>query len=207
MFNFEKLDVWQEAIQFADLVYQLTGDFPGEERFGLTNQMRRAAVSISYNLAEGSSRVSRTDFGRFVEIATGSLFEVVSQSAIALRRKMIAQNDCCRIYARTCRCAYARAAETDSRLLSHSHGHAGCPVQFAPADPRAFDRAQDCFPDAVAEQGTINQSHWQDAPGAHNRFAFQNAGERGEEHIHRQECHDKRQDCAPRTKRQRSEKE
>ncbi len=44
MFNFEKLDVWQEAIQFADLVYELTGDFPDGERFGLTNQMRRAAV-------------------------------------------------------------------------------------------------------------------------------------------------------------------
>jgi hypothetical protein len=49
MFNFEKLDVWQEAIEFADLVYELTGDFPNEERFGLTNQMRRAAVSISSN--------------------------------------------------------------------------------------------------------------------------------------------------------------
>jgi four helix bundle protein len=47
MFNFEKLDVWQEAIQFADLVYELTVDFPDEERFGLTSQMRRAAVSIS----------------------------------------------------------------------------------------------------------------------------------------------------------------
>ena len=89
MFNFETLDVWQEAIQFADLVYQLTGDFSSEERFGLTNQMRRAAVSISSNLAEGSSRVSRTDFSRFVEIVTGSLFEIVSQSTIALRRKMI----------------------------------------------------------------------------------------------------------------------
>jgi hypothetical protein len=72
MFNFEKLDVWQEAIRFADLVYELTSNFPDQERFGLTNQMRRAAVSISSNLAEGSSRVSRTDFARFVEIATGS---------------------------------------------------------------------------------------------------------------------------------------
>jgi four helix bundle protein len=71
--------------------------------------MRRAAVSISSNLAEGSSRVLRTDFGRFVEIATGSLFEVVSQSAIALRRKMIPQNDYSRIYA---------AAEKQSRMLS-----------------------------------------------------------------------------------------
>jgi four helix bundle protein len=109
MFNFEKLDVWQEAIQFADLVYELTGDFPSEERFGLTNQMRRAAVSISSNLAEGSSRVSRTDFSRFVEIATGSLFEVVSQTTIALRRKMISQNDYNRIYV---------AAEKQSKMLS-----------------------------------------------------------------------------------------
>ncbi len=109
MFNFEKLDVWQEAIQFADLVYDVTGDFPGEERFGLTNQMRRAAVSISSNLAEGSSRVSRIDFARFVEIATGSLFEVVSQTTIALRRKMITQNDYSRIYT---------AAEKQSKMLS-----------------------------------------------------------------------------------------
>jgi four helix bundle protein len=109
MFNFEKLDVWQQAIQFADLVYELTADFPHEERFGLTNQMRRAAVSISSNLAEGSSRVSRTDFSRFVEIATRSLFEVVSQSTLALRRKMIAQNDYNQIYA---------AAEKQSKMLS-----------------------------------------------------------------------------------------
>src|SRR6266480_980384 len=91
MFNFEKLDVWQEAIQFADLVYELSGDFPADERFGLTNQMRRAAVSISSNIAEGSSRMSRTDFARFVEIATGSLFEVVSQTTIALRRNYSGQ--------------------------------------------------------------------------------------------------------------------
>jgi four helix bundle protein len=101
MFNFEELDVWQEAIQFADLVYESTCDFPDQERFGLTNQMGRAAVSISSNLAEGSSRVSRTDFGRFVEIATGSLFEVVSQTTIALRRRMIAENDYKRIYTAT----------------------------------------------------------------------------------------------------------
>jgi four helix bundle protein len=109
MFNFEKLDVWQEAIQFADLVYEVTDDFPSEELFGLTNQMRRAAVSISSNLAEGSSRVSRADFARFVEIATGSLFEVVSQTTITLQRKMIAQSDYNEIYA---------AAEKQSKMLS-----------------------------------------------------------------------------------------
>ena len=96
--------------QFSLLIWctKLTADFPHEERFGLANQMRRAAVSISSNLAEGSSRVSRTDFSRFVEIATGSLFEVVSQSTLALRRKMIAQNDYNQIYA---------AAEKQSKML------------------------------------------------------------------------------------------
>lgn len=70
-YNFEKLDVWREAIQFANLIYQLTRKFPEQERFGLTNQMRRAAVSVPSNLAEGGSRVSRADFAWLVEIATG----------------------------------------------------------------------------------------------------------------------------------------
>ena len=86
MFNFEKLDVWQKAIDFADQVYNPTRNFPSDERFGLTTQMRRAAVSVSSNIAEGTSRLSQTDFARFVEIATGSVFEVVSQSFIGRRQ-------------------------------------------------------------------------------------------------------------------------
>ena len=86
MFNFEKLDVWQKAIDFANLVYNETRAFPAEERFGLTNQLRRAAVSISSNIAEGSSRSFKSDFARFLEIATGSVFEVVSQAFIAQRQ-------------------------------------------------------------------------------------------------------------------------
>jgi four helix bundle protein len=93
MFNFEKLDVWQKAINFADQVYNHTQDFPADERFGLTNQMRRAAVSMSSNIAEGTSRVSQTDFARFIEIATGSLFEVVSQSFIGRRQGLLAEED------------------------------------------------------------------------------------------------------------------
>jgi len=93
MFNFEKLDVWQKAIDFADLVYGKSKPFPREELFGLTNQMRRAAVSISSNLAEGSSRSSETDYARFVEIASGSLFEVVSQSFLAKRQGYLADAD------------------------------------------------------------------------------------------------------------------
>jgi four helix bundle protein len=91
MFNFEKLDVWQKAIDFADLVYNQTRSFPADERFGLTNQMRRAAVSVSSNIAEGTSRMSQTDFARFIEIATGSVFEVVSQSFIARRQGFLTQ--------------------------------------------------------------------------------------------------------------------
>lgn len=109
MFNFEKLEVWQEAINFADSVYAMTRRFPDEERFGLTNQMRRAAVSISSNLAEGSSRSSRSDFARFVEIATGSVFEVVSQATISKRQQILSETDFVTLY---CAC------EKQSKMLS-----------------------------------------------------------------------------------------
>jgi len=98
MFNFEKLDVWQKAIDFADLVYNETRAFPAEERFGLTNQLRRAAVSISSNIAEGSPRSSKSDFARFLEIAAGSVFEVVSQASIAQRQGFWSEVQFRRIY-------------------------------------------------------------------------------------------------------------
>ena len=82
-FNFEKLDVWQRAVELAAFVYDLTKGFPADEKFGITSQLRRAAVSVSSNIAEGSSRSSRQDFSRFVELAVGSLYEIVSQSFIA----------------------------------------------------------------------------------------------------------------------------
>ena len=109
MFNFEKLDVWQKAIDFADLVYKLTRQFPDEERFGLTNQMRRAAVSISSNIAEGTSRTSQIDFGRFIEIATGSVFEVTSQAFIGRRQGFLKEEGFRAMYA---------AAEEIGRMLS-----------------------------------------------------------------------------------------
>jgi four helix bundle protein len=109
MFNFEKLDVWQKAIDFADLVYKHTRDFPADERFGLTNQMRRAAVSISSNIAEGTSRISQTDFARFIEIATGSVFEVVSQSFIGRRQGFLNEENFRAMYG---------AADEIGRMLS-----------------------------------------------------------------------------------------
>ena len=109
MFNFEKLDTWNDAIAFADVVYRLTRTFPDEERFGLTNQMRRAAVSISSNLAEGCSRSSKLDYARFVEIATGSVFEVVAQATIGRNQGFLSPTDYEQLY---------RAAEKQSRMLS-----------------------------------------------------------------------------------------
>ena len=86
MFKFEKLDIWKKAANFADTVYHTTRTFPSDERFGLTSQLRRAAVSVSSNIAEGASRSSDNDFARFLEIAYGSLLEAVSESEIARRQ-------------------------------------------------------------------------------------------------------------------------
>ena len=109
MFNFEKLDVWQKAIVLAEIVYSQTRNFPAEERFGLTNQMRRAVISVSSNIAEGSSRMSQTDFSRFIEIASGSLFEVTSQIFIANKQGFLSEEEFGSIYER---------AEELSRMLS-----------------------------------------------------------------------------------------
>jgi four helix bundle protein len=109
MFNFEKLETWQKAIDFADLVYGLTRNFPADERFGLTNQMRRAAVSISSNIVEGSARNSANDYARFLEIATGSLFEVVSQSFVGQRQGFLTKQDFGSLYS---------AAEEQGKMLS-----------------------------------------------------------------------------------------
>ena len=109
MFNFEKLEVWHKAVEFADQVYVVTRSFPEVERFGLTNQMRRAAVSISSNIAEGSSRSSKSDFARFVQMAAGSVFEVVSQATICERQGLLSKEAFARLYA---------AAEEQSKMLS-----------------------------------------------------------------------------------------
>ena len=89
MFRFEKLEVWQKAVKFADRVYEASRGFPSDERFGLTSQMRRAAVSISSNIAEGSGRSSDKDFAHFIEIAYGSLMEIMSQTQVAVGQSFL----------------------------------------------------------------------------------------------------------------------
>jgi four helix bundle protein len=91
MFTFEKLETWHKAIDFAAVVYSVTKGFPGDERFGLTSQKRRAAVSILSNISESNSRFSKNHFARFLEIATGSVFEVLSQSFIAKKLYVAAE--------------------------------------------------------------------------------------------------------------------
>jgi four helix bundle protein len=97
-FNFEKLDVWQRAVDLAAFIYDVTGKFPSDERFGITSQMRRAVVSVSSNIAEGSSRSSRQDFARFVELAVGSLYELVSQGFIARKQGFLAEQASQKLY-------------------------------------------------------------------------------------------------------------
>lgn len=83
MRNFKQLLVWQKGFQIAVDAFELVGSFPREERFSLTNQITRAAVSIPSNIAEGSSRSSEKEYNRFLEIALGSAFELETQLMIA----------------------------------------------------------------------------------------------------------------------------
>ncbi|MDZ7721964.1 MAG: four helix bundle protein [candidate division KSB1 bacterium] len=82
-FAFEKLNVWQEARVLSKNVYFDTKDFPGEEKFGIINQMRRAAVSVCSNIAEGSSRTSAKDQAHFYQLSYSSLMELMNQVIIA----------------------------------------------------------------------------------------------------------------------------
>jgi four helix bundle protein len=78
MQRFTELRVWQRGHELALQIYRRTADFPRQEQFGMTSQMRRAAVSVTSNIAEGAKRVSRPDYARFVNIAEGSLAELES---------------------------------------------------------------------------------------------------------------------------------
>ena len=89
IFGFEKLQVWKEARILTVLIYQLTEKFPDKEKFGLTNQMRRASVSIGANIAEGSSRFSAKEQAHFYSISYGSLMELMSHSFTALDLKYL----------------------------------------------------------------------------------------------------------------------
>jgi four helix bundle protein len=92
-FYFEKLNVWQEAMNLVERIYKLTARFPKEEQFGLITQLRRAAISIPSNIAEGQGRYHRKEFVQFLYNSRGSLYEVITQLKIAERLKYLAKTD------------------------------------------------------------------------------------------------------------------
>ncbi len=83
MLDFKELDVWRETKYLAITTYKITENFPKRELFGLTNQMRRASVSIPSNIAEGSGRRTNKDKAQFMYMARGSIFELETQITIA----------------------------------------------------------------------------------------------------------------------------
>ena len=91
-YAFEKLVVWQEARELTKWIYQITADFPETEKFGLTNQMRRAAVSIASNIAEGSGRKGFKEQQQFYRVAYSSLMELLSQLILAYDLNYLTEN-------------------------------------------------------------------------------------------------------------------
>ncbi|MEW6381451.1 MAG: four helix bundle protein [bacterium] len=85
--SYKDLVVWQKAMDLVEMVYQATKGFPREELYGLTNQVRRAAVSVPSNIAEGHARNSTAEYRNFLSMARGSLAEVETQLLIAERLK------------------------------------------------------------------------------------------------------------------------
>lgn len=89
MFRFETLDIWKEAVDFVDKIYIASSRFPKDEMFALTSQLRRAAISVSANIAEGSASNSIKSFSQFLNYSIRSLAEVISELFIAKQRNYL----------------------------------------------------------------------------------------------------------------------
>lgn len=87
MNSYQQLEAWRRSMELSVLIYQVTNQFPGQERYGLVSQMRRAAVSVPSNIAEGYRRASPRERRRFIQIAYGSASELETQLEIAKRLK------------------------------------------------------------------------------------------------------------------------
>ncbi|MBJ6366715.1 four helix bundle protein [Snuella sp. CAU 1569] len=92
-FSFEKLNVWKKSRILSALIYKITKTFPEDEKFGLTSQMKRSAVSISSNIAEGTGRTSGKDKARFTEIAFSSALELLNQLILSYDLEFISEEN------------------------------------------------------------------------------------------------------------------
>lgn len=90
-YNFEKLEVWHLGMELVNEVYKLSSKFPSSEKFALTSQMKRAAISIPLNIAEGSGKRTRKDFRSYIRNAIGSTLEVITCSKIALQQNYLSE--------------------------------------------------------------------------------------------------------------------
>lgn len=92
-YSFEKLEVWKEAIELAVKTYKITGLYPKEEKFGLISQMRRCSVSVSSNIAEGTSRLTNKDKAHFMTMAYSSALELLNQAIISKELEFISEEN------------------------------------------------------------------------------------------------------------------
>lgn len=93
MRNYTELDVWSEARKLVNAVYVVSTNYPKEEAYGITNQIRRSAVSIPSNIAEGCGRTSSKDTSRFLYIARGSLYELETQMYLSMDQNYITNKE------------------------------------------------------------------------------------------------------------------
>jgi four helix bundle protein len=91
MHKFEELKIWNKAMDVAEKSYRLTKAFPVEEKYGLTSQIRRSSVSVPSNIAEGAGRNTNGEFKRFLGVANGSSFELITQLYLSVRLRLVDQ--------------------------------------------------------------------------------------------------------------------
>ncbi len=92
-YSFEKLEVWKESVELVKLIYKATDQFPSEEKFDLVSQLRRASISISSNLSEGTSRITNKDKAHFTTMSFSSAMEVLNQLIISKELEFISEEN------------------------------------------------------------------------------------------------------------------
>ncbi|MBB6682230.1 four helix bundle protein [Aequorivita sp. 609] len=92
MHNFQELKIWQKSMDIAEQTYRITTKFPKEEKYGLTSQVRRSAISVPSNIAEGAGRNTDGEFKNFLGIANGSSNELFTQLVLSHRLELVSEN-------------------------------------------------------------------------------------------------------------------